>query len=234
MLIDKPHRLLVTLLAVLLLTAGCGDDDDDLDNLENTARLMVVQAGFGLPTVEVLIDDEVEASDLDYLENTRYFTIDAGEHNVKLREGETQSPIFVNVDVTLQRNQSHTLFISDTAGALSTHFVTDNVTRSDTTGLASVRLVNLALNPNAITIKNPLDSEVVAQFENIEYGDVTQFFEIPSGDWAFEIRDPTTDQILYTSGNLTLGSTNAYTLLAHGMFRDVGTTDLGLTLIENL
>lgn len=229
---NSHNRLMIlAILALLLFVAGCGDDDDEL---ESTARLMVVQAGFGLPGVDLLVDDAVKATDLDYLENTRYFTMDAGEHNVKLRETGTPTPFYVDVDVMLQANQTHTLFIGDTAQNLTTHLVIDNVTRPDTTGQAALRLVNLALNPNAITIKNPVDSEVVAQFENIQYGASTDFFGVPAGDWAFEIRDPITDEILYTSGNLTLQSTKAYTLLAHGMFRDVGDTDLGLTLIDNL
>ncbi len=226
------HKLLIAaLLATLLLAAGCSDDDD---NIEGTARLMVVQAGFGLPAVELLIDDAVKASDLVYLDNTEYFYLDAGEHNVKLREAGTQIPFYVDVDVTLQANQSHTLFIGDTAQNLSTHFVVDNVTRPDTTGETGLRLVNLALNPDAVTITNPVDSEVVAEFENIPYGGSTDFFTVPAGDWAFEIRDSIHGEVLYTSDNLTLQSAKAYTLLAHGMFRDFGDTDLALTLIENL
>jgi hypothetical protein len=225
---------MVILLAALLLAAGCGDDDDDFNNLDDTARLMVVQAGFGLPTVEVLVDDEVEKSDLDYLETTGYFKLTAGEHNVKVREGGTQSPFYVDVDITLTQNQTHSLFIADTASDLSTHFTVDNAVLPDTTGQAIVRLVNLALQPEAITIKNSVDSEVVAQFDDIAYGESTDFYAVTAGDWAFEIRDPLTDQVYYTSGNLTLQSGSTYTLLAHGLYRDVGNTSLSLTLIENL
>lgn len=209
----KWMRLLLVAVLPTMVLASCDDDDDDLDLLENEANVMVVHASPDAPAVDLYVDDEkVNATALNYPDNTGYLGIEEGSRNIKVTAaGAGLGNPVINADVTLDEDLYYSVFAADVLGSISPLVLIDDLTEP-ASGKAHVRFIHLS--PDAPNV------DVVVQggpelFSDIEFSESTAFTPVDAGTYTLEVQPVDTDVAAVTA-TLDLQEGVIYTVFAKG------------------
>lgn len=206
-------RLLLLAAVPTMLLTSCDDDDDDLDLLEEEANVMVVHASPDAPAVDLYVDDEkVNASALNYPDNTGYLEVEEGDRNIKVTAAGAGigSPV-INADVDLDEDEYYTIFAVDELNNIGALVLEDDLTEP-ASGKAHVRVVHLS--PDAPNV------DVVVQggptlFSDLEFREATAFTPVDAGTYTLEVQPVGSDDAAITT-TLTLQEGVIYTVFARG------------------
>ncbi len=218
----------IVLAALPILMISCSDDDNPTAPTAK-ANVMVVHASPNAPAVDLLVDNTVAASGLEFPNNTTYLPVDAGSRNVKVNVAGTSTTV-INADLTLTASTNYTVFAVDSVSKISTVVLTDNLA-SPATGKAHVRFVHLS--PDAPAVNVTLTDGTIV-FGNRAFKQSTDFTPLDAGTYNLQVRDAATNSAVVLNLNgIALQAGKIYTVFAKGFLGGAGAQALGAQIIIN-
>ena len=235
-------RFMVLAVLPAAMLVSCDDDDDDVIVQKDTANVMVVHAAPDAPGVDLLIDDaKVNSSTLNYLGNTAYFKVEAGNRGLKVNSAGTATTV-LNGNYNFIKDKNYTIFakgttIQDDPAELGLLIVEDDLT-APASGNAKVRFVHLSPDAPAVDIVNVTDAaNQIVLFDAQSFEDVSSFASVPAGTYNLEVRADDGGAVIPIEGltGLQLTAGKIYTVIARGFVTPPqgNTNTLGVQIIEN-
>ena len=213
-----------------LFLAGCDDDDDGVDLVEE-AEVMVVHASPDAPGVDLLINDvKVNNSPLTFPNNTGYLELPAGTQNVKVNAAGTATTV-IDADLNLERDKDYTVFAINTLDNIEPLVLEDDLT-DPASGMSHVRFVHLS--PDAPAVDIAVQGGPVL-FSNRAFKSATPFTPVSAGTYTLEVRPAGSTTAVLTIPNVELRSGDIYTVFARGFLSppEGNTNTLGAQVIVN-
>lgn len=213
-----------------LFLAGCDDDDDGVDLVEE-AEVMVVHASPDAPGVDLLVNDvKVNNSPLTFPNNTGYLELPAGTQNIKVNAAGTTTTV-INADLNLERDKDYTVFAINTLDNIEALVLEDDLT-DPASGMSHVRFVHLS--PDAPAVDIAVQGGPVL-FSNRAFKSATPFTPVSAGTYTLEVRPAGSTTAVLTIPNVELRSGDIYTVFARGFLSppEGNTNTLGAQVIVN-
>jgi hypothetical protein len=210
-------KLLTLLLATSALTAACSDDENNNNTgPDGQARVRVVHASPDAPAVDVLVDDAAALSDVPYLAASDYVELADGGHNVKVNAAGTSTTV-IDADVDLADGADYTVIASGLLEAIEPIVLEDD-NSTPAAGTVRVRAIHGAPSAPAVDIyvtapEAELDV-VTPALSNVVFGDVSDYLEVPAGDYQVRVTAAGTKTVVIDSGALTLTGGQVRTAIA--------------------
>jgi len=222
----------LSLMALSLFVVSCEQDDDD-DNRQQ-AEVMVIHASPNAPNVDVRINNAVALTNVAYLTNSSYTSVNAGNTNFKISPAGTTNYV-IDATVPLEANKNYSVFAIDSVNKIKAAVVMDNLA-DPASGKAHVRFFHFSPNAPAVDIA-VTDGPVV--FSNRTFNDqatntsLANFTPLDAGTYNLEVRLAGTNTVVLPLPDLTLSAGKIYTVFAKGFVNGEGTQALGAQVIVN-
>ncbi|WP_240334602.1 DUF4397 domain-containing protein [Halorussus sp. MSC15.2] len=195
-----------------MATVGATDSGT---NDSGAAQVRVAHLSPDAPAVDVLVDGSVALEGVEYGTVSDYLQVPAGEHTVTIRTAENETVVFEgNVSV-----EAGTMYTVAAIGEVSEDtfrpaIFTDDVEVSE--GNASVRLIHAS--PDAPAVDVTVAGSGAVLYDNVTFGNATDYVEVPAGDYTLEVRPATenNDGEVVTTFDVSLESGTAYSAIASG------------------
>ena len=231
----KPFRsLLFLLLTASVLTAACGDDDDNTGPDGADARVRVVHASPDAPNVDVLVDNSVALSNVPYLGVSDYLDVPSGGRNLKVNAAGTATTV-IDADADLADGSDYTLIASGLVGAIEPLVLQDD-NATPATGNVRVRAIHGAPSAPAVDIYVTAPGADLAvetpALSDVAFGDVADYLEAPAGTYQVRVTPAGSKTVVIDSGPLTLSSGQVRTAIAVDAVG--GGAPFGMLLLEDL
>lgn len=209
------RKLLTLLLAATAFTAAC-DDDDDNTGPEGESRVRVVHASPDAPEVDVLLDDAVVLSEVPYLAASDYLETTDGDHNLKVNAAGT-STTAIDADVTLTDGTDYTVIASGLVAQIEPIVLEDDNT-APAAGSVRVRAIHGAPSAPAVDVYVTAPGADLATatptLTGVEFGDVSDYLEVPAGDYQVRLTPAGSKTVALDSDALTLAGGQVRTVIA--------------------
>ncbi|MBP1864162.1 hypothetical protein BD780_001800 [Clostridium tetanomorphum] len=168
------------------------------------------------PNVDVYLNDKLIAPDLAYKQFTEYLPLIPGYYNVKIYPaGNTSTPV-INTNFSLENNKIITAAAIGTVENMYLKLIED--TPMDLpAGKTMIRFIHLSPNAPSVNVSLPNSS---LSFNNVSFGQVTNYKEIPPGTYTVELRVSGTGNVVLTAPNMRLGPNKIYSIYAIGLAGD--------------
>jgi len=216
-------------LPILALLYGCpGSTPGDPPP---TARVMAVQASPDAPTVILMLNNDVVTRDLDFPENTTYFTVEARPVQFWMYPVTDVYESVVDTSAMLEPGQNLTFWAVDFLGSIEPMITIEDLT-TPARGKTHVRF--LQLSPDSPSLDLALDDGDVL-FGGYAFRRSSAFVPLDAGVYDLELRVAGTDSVAFDLDPLTLQAQKIYTLWTRGSAASppVGGSALGVEVLEN-
>lgn len=223
--IDKVISL--TIICCLMFAFGCNDDDNPA-NSQPESKVLVVHASPDAPGVDLLVDNSVAGTNLEFPNNTGYLSVPAGMRNVKVNVSGTATTV-IEADLNLQDGTNYSVFAVDSVANLAPLVIVDDLT-APAAGNAHVRFIHLSPDAPAVNI-TLTDGTVV--FGNSAFKDASDFTPLPAGTYDLQVRVAGTSTVALDLPGTTLAEGRIYTVFAKGFLAGSGAQQLGAEIILN-
>ena len=233
----KYSLLKLTAIASLFFLSAC-DNNDDVEEMQNQADVMVVHASPDAPGVDLYVDNnKVNAAALTYPNNTGYLKVNAGTRNIKVTAaGSTTGVLEAPVPFTAGTNTS--IFAFNRLATPGVLVVNDNLA-APASGQAHVRFFHLSPGAPAVTVGTLANTTFTAipaftnrAFETQATATANQnFTPLPAGTYTLDVRVASNNTSVLQVPNVTLQAGKIYTIFARGIVGATGAQALGAQVI---
>ncbi|WP_276301584.1 DUF4397 domain-containing protein [Halorussus lipolyticus] len=183
---------------------------------ENSA-VRIAHMSADAPAVDVLVDNETIAQDLEFGDVTDYLDLQEGEYRVSIVTAENETTVLAR-QVSVPANDRLTLAaVGQVAENATEEFrlvALQDASRAPSGSNASVRLVHVSpdLGPVDVTVNRT--GEVL--FDDVRFGNATEYVTVPSGVYTLNVREATEDNngTLVSSHTESLVNATAYSAFA--------------------
>jgi len=219
--------ILSSMLSLSVLFFGC-EDDDNPTTPQPESRVLVTHASPDAPGVDLLVDDNVAGTNLEFPGNTGYLTVDAGTRNIKVNVTGTSTTV-IEADLDLQDGVNYSVFAVDAVANIAPLVLVDDLT-APAAGNAHVRFVHLSPDAPAVDI-TLADGTIV--FGNQSFKGSTNFTPLAAGSYDLQVRVAGTATVALDLPGITLEAGKIYTVFAKGFLAGTGAQALGAEIIVN-
>ncbi|NIR49336.1 DUF4397 domain-containing protein, partial [candidate division KSB1 bacterium] len=220
------NKIFVSILTIPFLLFFSCDDDDNPATPVGQSRVLVVHASPNAPGVDLLLDDSVAGTNLEFPNNTGYLTVDSGTRNVKVNvSGTTTTVIEANLD--LEAGVNYSVFAVDSVSSISALVLQDDLT-DPASGQAKVRFLHLSPDAPAVDI-TLTDGTVI--FANKAFKEFTDFTPLDAATYDLQVRVAGTNTVALDLPGITLEAGKIYTVFAKGFLGGNGAQALGAEII---
>ncbi len=122
----------VTLLGMMLFSVGCGGGGDQ-------GRIRLVDASPDQSSVDVLVDGNSVATNVDFGAATNYISVNNGSRHLQVEPTGSTSTV-VDQNISVSSSTDYTLLLADTSPVSTVSFTDDNT--SPTSGNFKLRVIN--------------------------------------------------------------------------------------------
>jgi hypothetical protein len=201
------------------------DNLDSIDNLGNTSTVgstndmmsyvKILHASPNAPAVDIYVNDNKVIENLAFSEATDYTPINPGSYNVKVyATGTTTNPI---IDVNAQVPEKTRLTVAIIGNPPNVRLlpIPENIVpkiSNDT----HLRVAHLS--PSAPAVDITLQNGDVI-FENVEFGEVTDYISMPRGVYTLQIRPTGSSEVVMTISNVEFMPNFYYTIYILGQLQ---------------
>ena len=206
---------------------GDGDAYVDLTAV-GTANVMVIHASPDAPGVDLLVDDAVAGTNLEFPDNTGYLPVAAGMHNIKVNVTNTATTV-IEADLDFIKDKNYSVFAVDSVANIGAMVIEDDLS-TPAAGFAHVRFIHLSPNAPAVDI-TLTDGTVV--FGNKAFKEYTDFTPLPAASYDLQVRLQGTDTVVLDLGSVTVSDGMIYTVFAKGFAGGEGDQALNAEIIVN-
>lgn len=198
-------------LLVLIAGLGCGDHTNN-----GTANLRVMLASPDAPRMNVIIDGDSLATNLNYGSNTGYLSVKSGSPHVQVVAA-SGSPSLFDKPVSIADNGKQTLVLAGPVASVSPVTLTDGGTTT-TAGSGYVRALNASstMGPADIYIVPPGSSlaGVTPVSSALAFTKDSGYQLVVAGAYEVFFTSPGTTNVLLSTGPLSLTANQNQTIVA--------------------
>ncbi len=206
-------RILMVSLLALAIVACSDDSDNPIDPAPGTASVRVIHTSYDAPAVDILVDDNIAFSNLDYGAASVYADVEAGTRNIKVVPTGETAPIVIEADLDLQDGQEYTVYAVDQLSAINAIVSADD--RTPNNNKARVRLIHTA--PDAPSVDIKLDSgSGPAVFSDIPFKTASDYIEVDAGTYTFVVTPTGANDEVVVFDPIAVENGVSYTVVAHG------------------
>ncbi len=168
-------------------TTEQGTTEEQTTTTGGSGRLRAVHASPDAPAVDVYVDGEAMLTDVSFGTISDYQTAPAGERAVRITAAGDESTVVFDSTVTVQADTSYTVvaFGNLTADEFAVG-VLEDAPPSVGSDEAAVGLFHAS--PDAPPVTVTVASSGDALFENLGYGEQTDYTTVPAGSYTLEVR----------------------------------------------
>jgi hypothetical protein len=206
---------------------GSGDAYVDLTTF-GSADAMVVHASPDAPGVDLLVDDTMAGTNLEFPNNTGYLAVTAGTRNIKVNVTGTSTTV-IEADLDFSKDMNYSIFAVDSVATLGALVLEDDLT-VPTSGSAHVRFIHLSPNAPAVDITTTTGAIV---FGNKSFKEFTDFTPLAAGSYDLQVRVQGTDTVVLELPGIALEDGKIYTVFAKGFVGGADAQALGAEIIVN-
>ena len=202
-------------------------DDEEADvplNLITTAdgqaaSLRAAHMSPNAPAVDVYLDNQTAVSGVEFSQVTEYAPVTPGNHTVTITAAGNRSAVVFNGTVPLGAG-AHTVTATGEVGPNASQPFAPLVLNDNTTApgenTSKVRLVHAV--PDAPPVDVTIEGTNTTLFDNVTFGNATDYAAVPSGEYTLEIRPATADDTgpVVTTVDVDLENETTYTAFAAG------------------
>ena len=213
-------RRLATLgVALLVMTsfAGIGIAAIGANNAQDDdAQVRVAHLSPDAPAVDVLVDGQAALEGVEFGAVSDYLALSAGEHAVTIQTSENETVVFEG-NVSVEAGEMYTIAAT---GEVSEETFEPVVYEDDfempSDENATVRLIHAS--PDAPAVDVTVAGTDTVLYDNVSFGNASDYLEVPAGDYELEIRGATeaNDGDVVTTVNVSVEGGTAYTAIAAG------------------
>lgn len=209
MMTKRPLSLLAGAVALALIGAGCGDDDD-----APRAQVRVVHGSPDAPPVDVLIDGNEVIADLPYLDDSGYLGLRAGSRNIKVNAAGTTATV-IDADVTLMAGQAYTVLATNYLDDIEALVLEDDRS-APPAGQARLRLVHGAPGAPAVDIYVTAPGAPLTQptLTDVPYLGFSDYLTVPAGSYQVRVTIADTTDVAIDTGAVGLAAGDVRTGIA--------------------
>lgn len=207
---------------------GCDDEEDPMQSVPSNSTTMIIHASPDAPGVDILVDNAVAGTNLQYLQNTPYVTLPSGTRNIKVNVTGTSTTV-IEGNLNFEKDKDYSIFAVNSVANIEPLVLEDNLA-APASGKAHVRFIHLS--PDAPAVDITLSDGTVV-FGNVAFKAYTAFTPLDAGTYNLQVRLAGTSTVVLDLGNITLTSGEIYTAYARGFVTGVGDQQLGATVIVN-
>jgi hypothetical protein len=202
-------------------------DDEDADApLElittadgQAASLRAAHMSPNAPAVDVYLDNETAVSGVEFSEISEYAPVTPGNHTVTITAADNRSAVVFNRTVALSAG-THTVTATGEVGPNASQpfapLVLDDNTTAPGENASKVRLVHAV--PDAPPVDVTVEGTNTTLFDNVTYGNATEYTAVPGGEYTLEIRPATANDSgpVVTTVDIEVENGTTYTAFAAG------------------
>jgi hypothetical protein len=177
------------------------------DIVDTRARLRAVHASPDAPSVDILVDNVIVASDVAFKGVLDYTDVPAGDRNIKVNLTGTPTSV-IDATVPLAGGTDYTVLAVNFAASIEP-LLLDDKTTTPTPGNAKVRVVHAS--PDAPHVDVLVDDTIV--LTNVAFKEFSDYLEVPAGDRNFKV-NATGTALTVIDVTPTLIDGNIYTVVA--------------------
>ena len=187
-----------------------GSDDDA------GAAVRVVHASPDAPNVDVYVDGSKVLSDVPFRAVSDYLSLEAGTYTVKITAAGDPETVAFEGDVTVEDADYTVAAVGELSGDTFAPLVLEDAPSAPAEGKAQVRLVHAS--PDAPAVDVTVKGADLTLFDDVEFGENSDYVEVPAGDYTLEVRGATDcdDGDVVATFDVTVEGGMAYTAFATG------------------
>lgn len=223
----KPYLVLVSALSLVFFSCSDSNDSGMNSNLGD-AQVMVVHTSPDAPGVDILVDDAVAGTNLEFPNNIGYLAVGEGNRNIKVNVTGTSTTV-IEADLDLNADVFYSVFAVDAVANLSPLVTVDNLS-PPAAGNAHVRFIHLSPDAPAVDITTT-DGSVV--FGNYIFKQASDFTPLPAATYNLQVRLQGTDTVVLELPGINLEDGKIYTVFAKGFVAATDSQALGAQIIVN-
>ncbi len=213
--------------------ASCGKNQEVVAPVTNT-QLQILNLSTDLLPVNLYVNLKKRPNEFRYPISSGYFSLGSFDTLFQIRTAAVTNTAAVNIisiDTTLKSNVKYTLFITGfKANNTISHIFVSDTSAAPISGRGKVRFVNATAGNNVFNVT----ANGTTVFANREYKSVSNFVEMPAGNYNFKIYDQSsTTTILSELPAVTVQDGKLYTLYSRGIVGRVDTAAFGLAILNN-
>lgn len=190
--------------------------EDAGEHAEDQARLRVAHGSPDAPAVDVLVDGDAVVEGLEFRGVTDYLEVPAGEYTVEVQLSEDGATVFGPVDVELAA-ADYTAVALGEATCDDTEFTVSlfEDTNDEDVGDDEARVRAIHASPDAPAVDVTVDDGSLTLFEDLEFGDASDYTVVPAGSYQVEVRPADGCETVFETDVSVEGGTT-YTVFAVG------------------
>jgi hypothetical protein len=227
----KKSLLFIGIAMLSLAVVSCSDDDSPTENnTPSQGQVMAVHTSPNAPGVDVLVDDAVAVTNLEFTKNTGYVGVNAGTRNFKVNVTNTNPAVNIfDADLPIAANFNYTVFAIDSVENIDFILTIDDLT-APASGKAHVRFFHLSPNAPPVDITDTNGNIVFGDYAFSEY---SEFEPLDAGTYDLQVRLQGTNTVVLPLNGITLEDGKIYTVYAKGFVGGAGAQELGAEIIVN-
>ncbi|MEG0775545.1 MAG: DUF4397 domain-containing protein [Clostridium sp.] len=201
---------------------GSLDLMNELENNEVTSNenamsyVKVLHASPDAPAVDIYVDDELVVENLAYSEATDYLPLPAGSYNIKVYATDTIENPVIDTEVEIPESTRLTVAAVGNLSNLRLLPIPEDIATGMPQG-THIRVAHLSPDAPAIDVTTT-DGDVI--FEDVEFGEVTNYINVPRGVYTFQLRPTGTASVVLTISNVTFMPNFYYTIYVLGQIEN--------------
>jgi hypothetical protein len=196
--------------SMVVASAGVAAAQADQSN----AEVRVIHAVPDGPAVDVYVDDELVFENVTYGEASDYQSVSEGTQTVTVTQANESDSVVYEDEIDVESGQTSVAVGGEVAGEIAAVALSDDADPGDNE--SAVRLAHLA--PDAPTVDVTVAETGDVLFDDVEFGNATEYETVPAGEYELEVRNATDDndgEVVQTV-NVTVEDGAAYTAVATG------------------
>ena len=187
-------------------------------NASTNASLRIAHTSPDAPAVDVYLDNQTAVSGVEFSEITDYLTVPAGQHTVTITAADNRSAVVFNDTVSLEA-AAYTVAATGEIGENASQPFAPLILQDSTSPPANNASVRLAhVSPDAPPVDVTIEGTNTTLFDNVTYGNATEYLEVPAGEYTLEVRAATASDngTVVDSFEVDVENGTAYTAFAAG------------------
>ncbi|SEO97518.1 Tat (twin-arginine translocation) pathway signal sequence [Halogranum amylolyticum] len=180
------------------------------------AAVRVVHASPDAPNVDVYVDGSKVLSDVPFRAVSDYLSLKAGTYTVKITAAGDPETVAFEGDVTVEDADYTVAAVGELSEDTFAPLVLEDAPSAPAEGKAQVRLVHAS--PDAPAVDVTVKGADLTLFDDVEFGEHSDYVEVPAGDYTLEVRGATEkdDGDVVATFDVTVEAGMSYTAFATG------------------
>ncbi|WP_100372150.1 DUF4397 domain-containing protein [Bacillus sp. FJAT-45037] len=196
---------LALLLVMLLAFAGASVASE-------VAMVRVLHASPDAPAVDVYVNDDLVLDNVEYKMVSKYLTVPEGTHKVEIYPAGDSETVVITEQVTVSAGKAYTVAAIGHLESMRLTALADE--KEVTDGNTKIRVAHFS--PDAPAVDIATDTGDVL-FPNAAFSAVTEYLELPEGQYNLQIRAAGTEDVVEELPELELKNGMVYTAVAVGL-----------------